>query len=119
MTLTVVDFQMLNSLFFWKKAKQNYLTYVGINPRNPMSTTFSPIDGSYFPSAVISCHSKLLFIESDKVMVTSRVSLPFMTKLLEKFPVTTHEFKFRGIGEVASIGFGTVVVPAGACPEEE
>ena len=59
MTLTVVDFQMLNSLFFWKKAKQNYLTYVGINPRNPMSTTFSPIDGSYFPSELTSCHSKL------------------------------------------------------------
>lgn len=82
-----------------------------------MSTTFSPIDGSYFPSAVISCHSKLLFIESDNVMVTSRVSLPLMTKLLEKFPVTTHEP--WGIGEVDAIGFGTVVAFAGACPEEE
>jgi hypothetical protein len=47
---------------------------------NPISTTFSPIEGSYLPSAVTSCHSKLLFVESDSVNTTSRVSLPLIIK---------------------------------------
>ena len=51
-----------------------YFTYVGIKPRNPMSTTFSPIAGSYLPSALTSCHSKLLLIESERVTTTLLVS---------------------------------------------
>ena len=57
--LTIVEVLLQKRRFLIKIIKQNYFTYEGINPRNPMSTTFSPIEGSYFPSEMTSCHSKL------------------------------------------------------------
>jgi hypothetical protein len=73
--------------------------------------------GSYFPSAVTSCHSKLWLIESERVTTTSLVSFPVMTKSSANWPVTTHDP--AGIGDVAASGFGTVVAFAGACPSAE
>ena len=90
---------------------------VGINPRNPISITSSPIDGSYLPSPVSSFHSKLLFIDNDNVIVMSLFSRPVISNGVSNFPVTTHDPS--GVGEVAFIGFGTVVALAGACPDEE
>ena len=79
-----------------------------------MSTTSSPIDGSYFPSAFTSCHSKLLLIDNESVTTTSWVSFPVITKLLANFPVTKQEP--AGNGDVEAMGFGTVVAPSGDCP---
>jgi hypothetical protein len=45
----------------------------------------------------------------------SCVSLPVITKGCVNAPVTTQ--LPCGIGEVAKMGFGTVVAPAGACPD--
>ena len=58
-----------------------------------------------------------MLIESDNCTSTFLVSLPVTTKLFANFPVTKQEPE--GIGEVVAIGFGTVVAPAGVCPEAE
>ena len=112
MSLTLVDCQSVKADDLAKIIKQNYLTQLGINPRKPMSTTFSPSDGSNFPSTITSCHSKLLLMDSESVIVISLVSFPVITKLLANLPVTTQEP--GGIEEVADKGFGTVVAPDGA-----
>ena len=76
---------------------------------------FSPLAGSHLPSFTTSTHSKLLFVESETVTITSLDSLPVIYNLPPlKAPVTKQEP--AGIVEVAFIGFTTVVAPAGACP---
>ena len=82
-----------------------------------MSTTVSPCEGSYFPFPLVSIHSKLLLVDKESVITTFFFSSPVIVNGEENFPVTTHEFK--GIGDVADKGFGTVVAPAGAWPDEE
>ena len=91
--------------------------FIGINPLIPISTTASPFKGSnvLLPSASI--HSKLLLMESETIMVISEVSFPVITNGAANWPVTRHEP--AGIGEDANIGLGTVVAPAGACPERK
>ncbi|WP_344815671.1 hypothetical protein [Flavobacterium cheonanense] len=51
-------------------------------------------------------------VESEIVTTTFFFSNPVISSGLLNFPVTTHEVK--GIGDVAAIGLGTVVAPAGA-----
>ena len=79
-----------------------------------MSTTVSPANGSKTPSPELSVHSKLLFVLSATVIVTSWVSFPVMTKGEANAPVATHDP--AGMGEELNNGFTTVVAPAGAWP---
>jgi len=78
-----------------------------------MSTTASPAEGSKYPSP-LSAHSKLLLVDTDTVTTMSCVSFPVMTRGCANAAVTTQEP--CGIGEVAKMGLGTVVAPAGAWP---
>lgn len=56
MSLTFVEYQYFRRYF--------KIVKLGINPLNPISTTFSPAEGSNFPSALTSLHSKLLLIDN-------------------------------------------------------
>ncbi len=78
------NIQKKNTVFF---IRIPYYT-IGIIPLNPISTTVSPAVGSYFPSAVISVHSKLLLVDKEIVNTTSSVSLPVTVKPL---PALTQE----------------------------
>jgi hypothetical protein len=55
----------------------------------------------------MSLHSKLLLVDKLIFTVMSLVSFPEIVNGVGKFPVTT-QLPF-GIGDVAEIGFGTVV----------
>src|SRR5258707_13544794 len=79
-----------------------------------MSTTVSPASGSNIPSTFTSIHSKLLLVERETTTITSFVSFPVIVIEEPNCPVTTHEP--AGMGEDDTIGLGTVVAPAGACP---
>lgn len=81
----------------------------------PISTTWSPFEGSKVPGPDTSLHSKLLLVDKETTIVISEVSEPVITSGDANCPVTTQEP--AGMGDVANNGFGTVVAPGGACPE--
>ncbi len=87
----------------------------GIIPLMPISTTWSPFEGSKVPGPDTSLHSKLLLVDKETTIVISEVSEPVITSGDANCPVTTQEP--AGMGDVANNGLGTVVAPAGACPE--
>ena len=78
----------------------------------PISTTWSPLSGSKVPLPSGSVHSKLLLVDNETTIVISDDSVPVTCNADANFPVTTQEP--AGTGDVANIGFGTVVAPAGA-----
>ena len=92
-----------------------HLVFVKIHPWNDGNGRSARLMEKWFLAQKLD--EKAWFIESESVTTTSLVSVPVMVKGVANCPVTTHDP--AGIGDVAAIGFGTVVAFAGACPEEE